>query len=136
MKISLKCFHVKNCGEIDFVVYLTNYDKSISFKLNTLGHKIRQTRESKGLLLRQVAAFLEVDTALVSKLERGERRAQKDQVVKLAEFLRMDANELLVLWMADRLMDLVVGEKLAEEALDIVIKEIRNNSNVKIAKFK
>ena len=111
---------------------MTNYDKSISFKLNILGDKIRQTRESKGLLLRQAAAFLEVDTALVSKLERGERRAQKDQVVKLAKFLRVDANELLVLWIADRLMDLVGGEKLAEEALDLVIKEIRNNSNLKL----
>jgi transcriptional regulator with XRE-family HTH domain len=111
---------------------LTNYDKSILFKLNSLGNKIRQTRESKGLLLRQAAAFLEVDTALVSKLERGERRAQKDQVVKLAKFLEIDANELLVLWIADKLMDLVAGEKLAEEALGRVMKEIRNSSNVKL----
>ncbi|MBA2611171.1 MAG: helix-turn-helix transcriptional regulator [Bacteroidetes bacterium] len=47
--------------------------------MNTLGDKIRQAREKQGLLLRQAAAFLEVDTALVSKLERGERRPQKDK---------------------------------------------------------
>jgi len=102
---------------------LTNYDKSILFKLNTLGEKIRQARESQGLLLRQAAAFLEVDTALVSKLERGERRPQKEQVTKLAEFLKIRPEELLVLWMADKITDFITHDELGVKALDLVKKE-------------
>jgi transcriptional regulator with XRE-family HTH domain len=102
---------------------LTNYDKSILFKLNGLGDKIRQVRESQGLLLRQAAAFLEVDTALVSKLERGERRPQKEQVIKLAEFLKLKPEELLVLWMADKITDFITGDELGIKALDLVKKE-------------
>ena len=43
----------------------------------TFGETIRHIRENKGMLLRQVAATLEIDTALISKIERGERTAQK-----------------------------------------------------------
>lgn len=102
---------------------MTNYDKSILFKLNTLGDKIRQARESQGLLLRQAAAYLEVDTALVSKLERGERRPQKEQVIKLAGFLKMKPEELLVLWMADKITDFITDDELGMKALDLVKKE-------------
>ena len=38
-----------------------------------IGKKLRELREQKGLLLRQVAASLEVDTAYISKMERGEK---------------------------------------------------------------
>lgn len=123
MKSSLKCFPTKDCLKNRFELYLTNYDKSIQFKLNALGDKIRQAREGKGLLLRQAAAFLEVDTALVSKLERGERRPQKEQVIKLAEFLKIKPEELLVLWMADKITDLITEDELGVRALDLVKKE-------------
>lgn len=103
---------------------MTNYDKSILFKLNTLGEKIRQARESQGLLLRQAAAFLEVDTALVSKIERGERRPQKDQVIKMADFLKLNHEDLVVLWMADRISEIITDNKIGIKALEIVKKQI------------
>ena len=97
--------------------------------MNGLGDKIRQVRESKGLLLRQAAAHLEVDTALVSKLERGERRPQREQVIKLAEFLKVDSNELLILWMADKVSDFVSNDELGLKALEIVKKELIKNDH-------
>ena len=69
--------------------------------MNYLGNRLRELRESKGLLLRQVAAHIEVDTALVSKLERGERKAHKDQVLQIAVFLEAEEKELMLLWIAD-----------------------------------
>ena len=64
------------------------------------GIKVRQLREQKGLLLRQIAAALEVDTALVSKIERGERKASKEQIMKIAELLEINPDELLVIWLS------------------------------------
>lgn len=43
----------------------------------TFGQTIRNYREAKGLLLRQLAAALEVDTAFISKLERDEKKQQE-----------------------------------------------------------
>ncbi|MFP4506775.1 MAG: helix-turn-helix domain-containing protein, partial [Cyclobacteriaceae bacterium] len=51
------------------------------------GVRIKALREQKGLLQRQLAASLEIDTPMFSKIERGERRAKRAQVVKLAELL-------------------------------------------------
>lgn len=41
------------------------------------GEHIKQLREQNQLLQRQVASVLEIDTAMLSKIERGERRAKR-----------------------------------------------------------
>jgi transcriptional regulator with XRE-family HTH domain len=93
--------------------------------MNYLGNRLRELRESKGLLLRQVAAHIEVDTALVSKLERGERKANKDQVTRIAEFLEVNEKDLMLLWLADKVADSIEGEDLALDALKYVEKEFK-----------
>ena len=40
------------------------------------GNMIKELREEQGLLQRQLAAFLEIDTPMFSKIERGDRRAK------------------------------------------------------------
>jgi transcriptional regulator with XRE-family HTH domain len=93
--------------------------------MNYLGNKIRELRESKGLLLRQMAAHIEVDTALVSKLERGERKAHKEQVIRIAEFLEVEEKDLMLLWIADKIADSIEGETLGMDALKYVEKELK-----------
>ena len=68
------------------------------------GNKIRELRDEQKLLQRQLAAALEIDTPMFSKIERGDRRAKREQVVKLAELLHQDENEMLKLWLADKLI--------------------------------
>jgi transcriptional regulator with XRE-family HTH domain len=91
-----------------------------------LGQKIRELREKQNLLLRQVAAHLEVDTALMSKIERGDRNASKNQVIEIAKFLKANEDELLTLWLADKLENVVGDEKdLAPDALNILKKKLK-----------
>lgn len=97
--------------------------------MNFLGNRIREIRETKGLLLRQVAAHIEVDTALVSKLERGERKAHREQITRIADFFEVEENELMLLWLADRIMDDIQGEPQAMEALKFVEKHFKKNVN-------
>lgn len=92
--------------------------------MNHLGETLRKLREEKGLLLRQVAAFLEVDTAFVSKMERGERKAQREQVIKLANYLKVTSDELLILWLADRINETITDKGLGNKALEIVKKDL------------
>ena len=51
----------------------------------------------QNLLLRQVAAHIEVDTALMSKAERGERNLSREQVLKLAQLLKVSEDEFVSL---------------------------------------
>lgn len=91
-----------------------------------LGQKIRDLRAKQNLLLRQVAAHLEVDTALMSKIERGDRNASKQQVIQIAKFLKANQDELLTLWLADKLENVVGDEKdLAPDALNILKKKLK-----------
>lgn len=76
-----------------------------------LGQKIIELREKPNLLLRQVTAYLEFDTALMSKIERGERNASKQQVIEIAKFFKANEDELLTLWLTDKLESLVGDEK-------------------------
>jgi transcriptional regulator with XRE-family HTH domain len=52
---------------------------------NQFGDKIRQLREANNLLQRQVASKLEIYTAMLSKIERGDRKAKKEQVLIFAK---------------------------------------------------
>lgn len=86
--------------------------------MNSLGEKIRTIRESKRLLLRQVAAHLEIDTALISKIERGERRLTRAQVIKLACFYNVTEEELLTLWLSDKVLDTIESDPFAMQGLN------------------
>lgn len=76
-----------------------------------LGNKIKSLRNEQGILQRQVAAYLEIDTPMFSKIERGDRRAKRSQVSQLAKYFHVDENEMLTLWLADKILDAVEGEE-------------------------
>ena len=90
-------------------------------------NKIRRFREEQQLLQRQLAAALEIDTPMYSKIERGDRPAKRTQVIALAKLLSTDETELLTLWLADKVTEVLDAEKeLAGKALDIVLKNTKN----------
>ncbi len=86
--------------------------------------KIRQLREEKQLLQRQVSAFLEMDNALYCKIERGDRPVKREQVLLLAKIYNFDESELLKLWLADKVYSIVAEEGNASEVLSIVNESI------------
>ena len=90
-------------------------------------NKIKQLREEKQLLQRHLAFALDIDTPMYSKIERGDRRAKREQVVKLAELLHQDENEMLKLWLADKVIDAVGNENdsaLKRDAIKVAQKAI------------
>lgn len=75
-----------------------------------LGNKIRSLRDEQGILQRQVAAYLEIDTPMFSKIERGDRRAKRSQVIQMATYFKVDEKEMLTLWLADKVLDALESE--------------------------
>lgn len=89
-------------------------------------NQIKKLREENNLLQRQLASALEIDTPMYSKIERGDRLAKREQVVIIAKFLSTDENELLSLWLADKVLDVLEGEKeLGSKVLEIVNKSLK-----------
>lgn len=93
--------------------------------MKEFGTTIRELREQKGLLLRHVAAELDIDTALLSKVERGERSIKKEQVIRLAEIIGAQKKDLLILWLLGKITGVVENEEYAQEALNIALKGLK-----------
>ncbi|WP_339724870.1 helix-turn-helix transcriptional regulator [Maribacter stanieri] len=85
----------------------------------TVGEKLRCIREEKELPLRKVAALLDIDVAILSKMERGERKITKEVVMKLADIYDYNADELLVLFLSDKILFEIQDEDLGIEALKV-----------------
>lgn len=99
--------------------------------MNQFGLQIRQLREQKGLLQRQVANQLEIDTPMLSKIERGERNAKRDQVKILSKIFKVPMDDLLLLWLADKVYEVVKDENVALKALYITEEKLRIDSTRK-----
>lgn len=96
-----------------------------------LGEKLRELREAKGLVQRQVAAELEVDTAYVCKMECNEKPVSRNYLRKLSMLLGIAEKELLTLWLADKVYDVVKDETIAIKAMKIAQVELINKSKRK-----
>ncbi len=92
--------------------------------MQTIGNLIRTLREKEGFPLRKVAAFLDIDQAILSKIERGQRKLSKEQVIKLADFFSYDKKEMLITFLSDRIIYEISNEEYAKEALKVAEEKI------------
>jgi|SRR5688500_1643079 len=92
--------------------------------MQPFGEFIRDQRISRGLLLREVAAKLQIDPSLLSRIERGVKRATRPQVIQLASILKASETEFLVHYLSDKVVYELKDEKLAVKAMQAAEKKI------------
>jgi len=95
----------------------------------TLSAIFRLKREEKGLLIRQVAAVTEMDQALVSRIENGDRLPTKEQLFKLAGLYDLDLKETYSAWLAERMIREYGDEPYAPEAFREASNHILKHSS-------
>lgn len=85
------------------------------------GDKIKKLREQEGLLQRQIANQLEIDTPMYSKFERGERLPKEEQLSQLAVIFNIKEKELRTLWLADKILKTISAEpEIKLDAINII----------------
>ena len=95
------------------------------------GEKIRTLREKQNLYLRQVAPLLEMDTAQLSKIEKGLRQLKREQIPIIAEILKTSSDELMTLWLADQIYDVVKDENTALKAMMVAEESVKHSKKEK-----
>ena len=95
-------------------------------KCKTTGEILRELREGKDLLLREVGAILSIDPTILSKIERDERMPTKEQVKALADFYKEQKNEVMIAWLSDKLVNEMENEVLALQAIIVAEEKIKN----------
>ena len=90
-----------------------------------IGDRIRELREKNNILLRHLAAQLDMDTAMLSKMERGERFSRKEDIEALAKIFHQPKNELLTNWLADKVLKTIDTEEYKQQALELALKTLK-----------
>lgn len=104
--------------------------------MESLGETIRKLREEKELPLRTVAAFLDIDQAILSKIERGKRNATREQVVKIAAYFKINESDLLTSWLSDKLVYEVADEQVALKAMQLAEEKLEYKEFLKLDRTK
>ena len=87
--------------------------------MNKFRDFIRSKRAEKEMLLCHLSAKLDIDTAQLSKRERGEKTATGERINQLAKIFDLNINKLSALWLAGQVYPLAADEGQAIEALKI-----------------
>jgi len=93
--------------------------------MKTIGEVLRELRENKGLLIREVAAAISIDSTLLSKLERNDRLPTREQVDLLSKFFKGESNDIIIAYLSDRIVYEVQDNKEAIEAIQVAEEKIK-----------
>lgn len=93
--------------------------------MKTIGIILRELREEKGLLLREVGAQLSLDPTILSKIEQDKRMPTKEQVKAISEFYKHQKNDIIIAWLSDKLYYEVEDEDLALQAMRVAEEKIK-----------
>jgi len=99
--------------------------------LKTIGATLRELREEKGLLLREVGAQLSLDPSILSKIEQDKRLPTKEQVTALGDFYKHQRKDVIIAYLSDKLFYEVQDEELAIQAMKVAEEKIKYNSKNK-----
>ncbi|MDB5198870.1 MAG: family transcriptional regulator [Chitinophagaceae bacterium] len=100
-------------------------------QMESLGDTIRKLREEQEQPLRTVAAYLDIDQAILSKIEHGHRKPSRAQVLKLAKYFKIDKTDLIIAWLSDKLVYELEDEEDAIKALQVAEEKVKYYRKVK-----
>lgn len=93
-----------------------------------LSDKLKELREQAKQPQRKVAAALDIDTSTYSKIENGKYMPHRGFVLRLASFFECDSEQLIKLWLADRIVKMVNGEHVVSDAMKLASDFINGQS--------
>ena len=91
----------------------------------SFGEHIKRLREEHKLPLRKVASVLDLDPSTLSKIERGERTANKEMLPILAELFSENEKELSLILFSDKVAYQLMEEENSNEILKVAEEKIQ-----------
>lgn len=92
-------------------------------KNKVMKNLLRNQRKQLNLKTREVASMLGIDQSLISKFESGDRVPTREQIMLLAQFLQLETDELLALWLKEKLLSENLDYPILTRALRLVEEE-------------
>jgi len=95
--------------------------------MSTVGIKLRKLREKSGLSLRKAAVQVDIDVAILSKMERGERKFTKELIVKLSDLYNFNPENLIIDFLSEKVVYDLKDEEFGLKALKVAEQKIKYN---------
>ena len=92
--------------------------------MQTLGDTLRKAREEKEMILRKVAAQVDIDQSLISKFEKNERKPTREQILRLAKFYGLAEGDLIINWYSEKIADELKYTESTAEILKVAEEKI------------
>ncbi len=96
----------------------------------TIGQKIKELRESKGILQRELASKLKVGDGFLSKIERNQKVLKREHLVSISKIFDFPYTELEILWLANKVYDLIKDEDQAIQVLKVAEQEFKYGKSI------
>jgi len=109
-------------------VFLSNNDKSPICNMDRLkselGQYLRELRKQREETLHQVSKGTDIDSPMLSKIERGERLPTNEQLKRLAKFYKLSELTLRVKYTAEKILKEYGANEATYEAIQIVNEQL------------
>ena len=98
----------------------------------TFGETVKKLREEKQLPLREVAEALKIDTSMLGKIEKNNRKPTKHLIEKFAKYFNVSDKDLMIAFISDTVAYQIMNEEdFASEVLKEKKKKVKYLKNKK-----
>ncbi|HPE97671.1 MAG: helix-turn-helix transcriptional regulator [Chitinophagales bacterium] len=98
----------------------------------TFGETVKKLREEKQLPLREVAEALKIDTSMLGKIEKNNRKPTKHLIEKFAKYFNVSDKDLMIAFISDTVAYQIMNEEdFASEVLKVAEKKVKYLKNKK-----
>ncbi len=92
----------------------------------TFGETVKKLREEKQLPLREVAEALGIDTSMLGKIEKNNRKPTKQLISKIAKYFKVNGKDLIVAFLSDEIAYQVLDEEdLSNEIFKVAEEKVK-----------
>lgn len=89
-----------------------------------LGQYLREHRKERDETLHQVSKGTDIDSPMLSKIERGERLPTSDQLKRLAKYYRISETSLKVKHTAEKILKVYGANETTYDAIQLVNEQL------------
>lgn len=108
--------------------------ESIMQSEKSFGEIIRELRAEKHLTLCEVADFLKIDTSMLGKIEKNNRKPTKQIIKDISNLFNISEDVLTVAHLSDTVAYTILEEELANEVLQVAEEKINYHNKTKANK--
>lgn len=92
----------------------------------TFGETVKKLREEQNLPLREVAEALSIDTSMLGKIEKNNRKPTKQLIEKFAKYFKVSDKDLMIAFLSDAVAYQIMDEEdLSIEVFKVAEKKVK-----------